>query len=124
MIAFGPVKSALKLLLISAMLALIPLRGLAALTVGICAAGNQEWNQAQVVHDHGSHERGAAPESNDDQKNADCSNCAEHCAGASFVPQATLTALPDGSGGDRVPPGERFAAGHVPEHLDPPPLAL
>jgi hypothetical protein len=121
-IASGPVKRAVKLLLICTMLALIPLRGIAAIAVGICAAGDQQnWGQSQAGHGHSSHERTA--DSRVDQKNADCRACVEHCAGVSFVAPAASGPLPELFGGDRVAPGERFAAGHVPEHLDPPPLA-
>ncbi len=106
------------------MLALIPLRGLAAVTVGVCAASGQESTlQLQADHDHGQHEHAPAPHSHDDNK-VDCGACAEHCTGASFVPQAASTSLPDMASAERAVKGEQFAAGHVPEHLDPPPLAL
>jgi hypothetical protein len=114
------VKRALKLLLVCTMLALIPLRGLAAVTVGICAAGNQEWSQEQTGHDHSAHEHGTVPEGT----NHDCSACAEHCTGASFVAQAAAVSLPPMTRAQLIVRGERFAAGHVPDHLDPPPLAL
>lgn len=118
-------KRVLKLLLICTMLALIPLRGLAAMTVGACAAGEHETLvQAAADHDHGDHGHGAAPDMQDEGNKADCGACAEHCAGASFVAQATANALSNMAGAERALPGELFAAGHVPEHLDPPPLAL
>jgi len=107
------------------MLALIPLRGIAAATVGICGVAGQDSSiAAQAGGDRGPHEHATAPESGDHGNKTNCNACAEHCTGASFVAHAMPGALPEVSGGDRVPPGERFAAGHVPEHLDPPPLAL
>ncbi|TAK88074.1 MAG: hypothetical protein EPO20_01165 [Betaproteobacteria bacterium] len=110
-------KRALKLLLVCAMLALIPLRGIAAMTGGICAAGDHGGAvQAHADHGHGVQQG--------DGHNHDCSNCAEHCAGFAFVPHVAPAALPDFSGAEQVVALERFAAGHVPEHLDPPPLAL
>lgn len=124
MIASRPLKRALKLLLICTMLALIPLRGFAAVTVGICASGDPAWNQAQPEHAHGSLEHAAAPDAQDEGNNHDCTACVEHCAGASFVAQALLASAAHVGDAERALPGERFAAGHVPEHLDPPPLAL
>jgi hypothetical protein len=119
------VKRALKFLLVCTMLALVPLRGIAAVTVGACAAGEHETLvQAAADHDHGDHGHGAAPDMQDEGNKADCGACAEHCAGASFVAQATSNALSNMAGAERALPGELFAAGHVPEHLDPPPLAL
>jgi hypothetical protein len=114
------VKRALKLLLVCTMLALIPLRGLAAVTVGICATGEQEgWMQGHADHDHdaGSNTHG------DDSKHH-CDACAEHCTGASFVAQAASVSLAPMPRAQLIVHGDRFAAGHVPDHLDPPPLAL
>lgn len=118
-------KRVLNLLLVCTMLALIPLRGLAAATVGICGAGGEDSSIAAPAGGyHSPHEHPTAPEAGDHGKKANCNACAEHCTGASFVPQTALTSLPDLAGAQRAVPGERFAAGHVPEHLDPPPLAL
>jgi hypothetical protein len=105
------VKRALKMLLVCTMLALIPLRGLAAVTVGICAAEHGTASHGLADHDH-------------DGKSHDCSACAEHCTGATFVTQAMPASLLHAASTERAVPAERFAAWHVPEHLDPPPLAL
>jgi hypothetical protein len=119
------VKSALKLLLVCAMLALVPLRGIAAVTVGICAVGEHgAWAQVHADDGHGTHDDPSGPESGSDDNPAECGVCAEHCAGASFVIESAPASLADWARAERSLPGERFAAGHVPEHLDPPPLAL
>ena len=115
-------KRALKLLLVCTMLALIPLRGLAAVTVGICATGEQEdWTQGHADHDHG---HGSSSNTHGDESKHHCDACAEHCTGASFVAQATPVSLAPMTRAQLIVHGDRFAAGHVPEHLDPPPLAL
>jgi NAD-dependent dihydropyrimidine dehydrogenase PreA subunit len=106
------------------MLALVPLRGIAAVTVGLCAAGKQEnLFQALATHDHGSHQHQQAPGSDPDPK-VDCNACAEHCSSAAVVVPAVALAPSSAAGSDRVALPQCFAAGHVPEHLDPPPLAL
>lgn len=106
------------------MLALVPLRGIAALTVGLCAAGDQETViQALATHEHGSHQHEKAPDSGSGV-DVDCSACAEHCSSAAVVLPAAAPAPSARAASERVALPERFAAGHVPEHLDPPPLAL
>ena len=95
----------LKFLIVAALLALLPLRGLAAATVGFCAAGHHDAAQ-------------------DSDTKPYCSVCAEHCTGASLVVPSATPALPTLTGLDRLAPADRFAAGHVPDHLDRPPLAL
>jgi hypothetical protein len=124
MLGSGAVRRAVKLAVVIAMLALVPLRGIAALTVGLCAVGDQETLiQALATHDHGSHQHEQAPDSGSDL-NVDCSVCAEHCSSASVVVLAPALAPWAGAGSERVALPERFATGHVPDHLDPPPVAL
>lgn len=115
----------LKFLVVLALLAMLPLRALAAVTIGFCALGNEDAAvQVQAPHAHGSsHHNGAAPEPQTDASPG-CNVCAEHCTSASCVVPVALTALPLSTGSDRIPHGERLATGFVPEHLDPPPLAL
>lgn len=124
MLAFGAVRRAVKLVVVFAMLALMPLRGIAALTLGLCAAGDPEtFMHALATHDHGSHQHEQAPDS-DSGVNPDCSTCAEHCSSASVVVPAAARAPSAGAGAERVALPQRFATGHVPDHLDPPPVAL
>jgi hypothetical protein len=118
----------LKFLIVLTLIALLPLRALAAVTVGLCAIGHQD-AAVQVVSDHAHahdsshHDNGAAPEPQTGATPG-CNVCAEHCTSAACVVPIEPTALPVSTGSDRIPHGERVAAGFIPEHLDPPPLAL
>ena len=102
------------------LLVIVPLRGLAAVTVGFCAMGHHE-APAQAHGQHGGqhHEAPADP-----QGKAGCGVCVEHCSSASFAVPAPLDTLLSIERSGRIALGERFAAGFVPDHLDPPPLAL
>lgn len=115
----------LKFLLVLALLALLPLRAVAAVTIGFCAVADQDAAmQVEAGHAHGSrHHQGPEPEAKTDGS-AGCNICAEHCTSGSFVVPVVLTALPGSAGSEPIPHGERLAAGFVPEHLEPPPLAL
>ena len=118
-------RTPLKFLIVLALLALVPMRALAAVTIGFCAVGHQD-AAVQVQADHGhdsSHHNGAAPEPQTGATPG-CNVCAEHCTSAACVVPDALTALPVSISSDRIPHGERVAAGFIPEHLDPPPLAL
>lgn len=114
----------IKTLAVLLLLAVLPLRGLAAVTVGFCAMGHQEpAAHAGAGHDHGAHdhEQGSAPEP---ASTPDCNMCVEHCGSASFAVPAPLGASLVSDRTARIASGESFAAGFVPDHLDPPPLAL
>lgn len=115
----------LKFLVVLALLALLPLRALAAVTIGFCAVGDQATAvPVQAGQAHGSaHHHDGAPEAQSDASPG-CNICAEHCTSASFVVPDALTALQVRTGSDRIPHGEHIAAGFIPEQLDPPPLAL
>ena len=99
----------LKTIVVLLMLALLPVHALAAITVGDCAVTHHEQghDDSGTAHSHGS--------GHDEH---------EHCASASFVACATPLTLPPQSASDRVTRREPFAAGFVPDHLDPPPLGL
>jgi hypothetical protein len=116
------VNRTLKLVAIALLLAVMPLRALAAVTIGFCAMGQHE-APAQVAteesHDH--HGHGHAPEPD---SAPDCNACVEHCSSASFAVPAPLETVVSVQRPGRIVLGERFAAGFVPDHLDPPPLAL
>lgn len=115
-------RRAATLFVLLALLALLPLRGLAAVTIGFCAVAHAGATvQAQADHDHAVHPHGG--ETPDSDLNADCNACAEHCTSASVLLALPAT-LAGTFGAERVVMAEYFAAGHVPEHLDPPPLAL
>ena len=109
-----------KTLVVVLLLAIVPLRGLAAVTVGFCAMGHHD--SAPAAHDHDGHDgHGQAPEP---VGGTDCSICVEHCSSASFAVPAPLETFVSVQRFGRIVLGERFAAGFVPDHLDPPPLAL
>jgi hypothetical protein len=110
-----------KLVVVIAMVLLVPVRVFAAVTLGSCASSEP---QAAHAHEHGSthpHEPEPKPQSHGDHK---CNACAEHCASASLAVQALASQPPARPGGERFSFGEPFIAGFIPEHLDPPPLAV
>jgi len=113
----------IKTLAVLLLLAVLPLRGLAAVTVGFCAMGDHP-AAAQAHAGHGQdapHDHGSAPEP---ASTADCNTCVEHCSSATFAVPAPIGAALAAEGAARIASGEPFAAGFVPDHLDPPPLAL
>ena len=114
------VSRTVKLVAVVLLLAIMPLRGLAAVTVGFCAMGHHE-APAQSHGQHGGHHHEAPAEP---QGKADCSICVEHCSSASFAVPAPADVLLARDGARRIALDEAFAAGFVPDHLDPPPLAL
>ena len=93
-------------------LALLPMRALAAVAVGDCAVAHHD----AAGHTH--HDGSGGAHSNGDTHDH------EHCASASFLACAALLASPAQTACDRVTRHEPFAAGFVPDHLDPPPLVL
>lgn len=116
------VRKAATFFVVIALLALVPLRALAAVTIGFCAVADAvAAAQGQAGHDHGAHPHGEAP---DPQPNADCNSCVEHCTGASVLLPTLPATLAGILGTERAVLPAYFAAGHVPEQLEPPPLAL
>lgn len=104
-------KRAILLLLI----ALTPLRVLAAVTVDDCAISQQGagHHHHETPTDHGTpHSHGDAGAEHD------------HCASASFAAPAVAVALALSVVADRLLLRERFAGSFVPDQLDPPPLPL
>ena len=102
-----------KILVVLLVLVALPLRAVAA-AVSLCEFGQQHehaMTHDEPAHDHGgSHHHGAAG--------------GEHCGSAVFAaaPPSVVPACLLSS--ERISGGERYAAGFVPDHLDPPPLAL
>ncbi len=105
-------KTAVLLLL----LALMPLRALATVTIGFCAMHHHGSASMDAAHDHDGAPHG---DSNHDQ----CDSCVEHCASASVVAPADLPS-PAPAGAQRIFTPDRFAGAFVPDQLDPPPLVL
>jgi hypothetical protein len=112
-----------KLFAVFAMVLMVPLRAFAAVTLGGCAQDEPQAAQAHEHDGHGSahgHEPAPKPQGHGHHQ---CNACAEHCASASVVAQAFAIQPTARPGGERFSFGERFIAGFIPEHLDPPPLA-
>jgi hypothetical protein len=109
----------LELVVLVLMLAIVPIRALATVTTGFCAMNAA--SSAILEGEHGGHHGDeAAPHGND--KHDGCNACVEHCASGAIVSLPGLV-LPPLSGAARILSGEAFAGSHIPEHLDPPPLA-
>ena len=107
-----------KTALLTLLLVLVPLRAMAEVTLAFCAFAHHESAAgADAATDHGAahHEHGKTPDSN---------SAGDHCASVSFLASAAPFSLPAAAAADLVVCGERFAASFVPDHLDPPPLAL
>lgn len=100
----GLLKNAVLVLLV----VLMPLRGIAAAAADACAPAQAESMQAQGDHERSPHDHDAT---------------SEHCAGSSAIVATHAVPLPAPSSTDHIRRGHRFAAGFVPEQLDPPPLA-
>ncbi len=105
----------LKTALLILLLALVPFRGIAA-TVAHCAATQADSVQAQADFLQSSPDH-------DDRAAAAHTHDGEHCTTMLVVLSADRLSLPGDMGTDRTAHGELLAAGFIPEHLDPPPLA-
>jgi hypothetical protein len=100
-----------KILLLAVIVALLPLRSMAALMAGSCAAAQEESALAQSTV--------PAQDSGVDFGNADT-----HCPGTAFLANAAETPLLASSDGRGVVLVERTGPAFVPDKLDRPPLAL
>jgi hypothetical protein len=98
---------------------LMPLRGLAAATMGLAPQPVQE----QPAHADGGCHHEEEQSSHSDNGHS-CASCSEHGCCASIIVAAAASVTPSAAARLRIPLGERLAAGFVPDHLDPPPLAL
>jgi hypothetical protein len=116
----------LKIVLVLALVALLPLRALASVTIGFCASGHHE--QPVAAHgahgDHGDHAHDGAEDQHGKPAAPTCNVCAEHCSNAAFAPDGVAravaaSAVSEASTG--VTP--RAAPAFVPDQRDRPPLA-
>ena len=105
----------LKTMVVLLMLAVLPVRALAAVTVGFCAMHH---HGAPTMSQHAAHEHGV-PQSDNQQ----CNACVEHCSNASVVAPSELS-LAAAALAERITAAEPFAGDIVPDRLDRPPLAL
>jgi hypothetical protein len=112
---------ALKLFAVMILVALMPLRAVAGVTIGFCASGHQD--RAVSAHadhgEHAQHEHGAPAK----PVESSCNVCAEHCSSAAFALSTELALQPQPAALDRATFAERHAPAFFPDHLDRPPLA-
>lgn len=114
------------MLVVLILAALLPLRAVAAVTVGFCALGHTD--QVVAVHgDHGHGEASHAHHGSDDPPakpaTPSCSSCVEHCSGAAFAPHAAQAVHAPAIAYDRIVLAERVAPAFITNQLDRPPLA-
>ena len=115
----------LKFFVVFAMLALVPLRSLAAITVGLCAAGEGGTGAGEfVAHHHGAASDETSPEGDTKSSSLACSLCTACCTGASFAPDAPRALRVAGADLERIAFFGRDPGAHVPGQLDRPPLSL
>ena len=95
----------LKAVVVLLMLALLPVRALAAATSGFCAFAHHGGSPA---HGHDT---------------SPCDSCVEHCSSAAFAPMDTPSASIQAPAAERSVLYQRCVAGFIPDPLDPPPLA-
>ncbi len=109
------------------MIALLPMRAMAAVTAGFCAMGHQD----PVAAAHGDLGQGAASHAHhgsDDPPakpaTPTCSTCVEHCSSAAFAPSAVQAVdAPPAIAQDRIFLAERVAPAFVSDQPHRPPLA-
>ena len=111
-----------RILLVVLLLALLPLRAVASVTIGFCASNGGP----EAIASHQGHDASANHEGHDDSssegRTATCSYCAEHCAGLGFVTPAADAGLGTPAGAGPIPFGKRTGPGFVPEQVERPPL--
>jgi hypothetical protein len=100
------------------LLALVPIRALAAATTGFCAFAHQHGAE-HAAQGHASHDHGGPVHSHDDSP---CSSCVEHCSSAAFAPSAEPVALAHSRAPERSTLQQASPPGFIADPLDPPPL--
>jgi hypothetical protein len=115
---------ALKFFAVLVLMAVLPLRAVAGVTIGFCASGHKGMAEAaQAVyqgHEAGAHAGDDAPAQS---AQFSCNICAEHCSSAALAIPAVTDVDVRPAGPDRILLTERNAAAFVPDQLDRPPLA-
>jgi hypothetical protein len=119
-------RSALKTLAIVLLIALMPVRAMAAVTFGFCASGHGD----PLVAAHGSHghDVGAHQHHGNDEQPAksgapSCSSCVEHCSGAALAPSADQALGASAIAQDRISFAARVPPAFFSDQPDRPPLA-
>ena len=117
---------ALRTLVVLMLVALLPLRAVAGVTAGYCAAGHQD--MAGAAHGGpgqtaGSHAHNGGDEQPVKPAAPSCSICVEHCSSAAFAPSADQAVLDTAVAEGRIFLAERVAPAFISDQLDRPPLA-
>ena len=119
-------RSVCKILIVLLVVAVLPLRGYAAVAAELCAGqhgGTQAAHAGDHEHDHGHEANHGAPEHGGDvPANSICSHCASCSVGASLAPDVSRAVAVLIAGTDRIPFLDARRSGHVPDHLERPPL--
>ena len=112
-----------KILLLLVIVAALPLRGYSASVADFCAHHHEGASAGHASHDdHGPDHEHTTPANDPSSGSSVCSHCASCSVGASLAPQeAKSVTLPVG-GAARIPFIDARKPGHVPEHLERPPL--
>lgn len=116
----------LRTLLIVILVALMPLRAVAAVTIGFCAAGHPEAavpSHAEHGHDASVHAHHGGDQPPAKPATPSCSICVEHCSGAAFAPSLAQSVDAGPVAQERVFLAARIAQTFVLDQLDRPPLA-
>ena len=116
----------LRTLVVLLLAALLPLRALAAVTIGYCAAGHQDMTVAahgEHVQAAGSHAHHGGDDPPAKPATPSCSICVEHCSNAAVAPSAAQAVASPAVAQDRIFFAERVAPAFIPDQLDRPPLA-
>lgn len=117
-------RSLLKTLAIFLLVALMPVRAMAAVTIGFCASGHEDPGiTVQAAHAHETVGHAHHDDAPAQPVEPSCNVCAEHCASAAFAPSADVAVESRPVGHDRTRPAARNAPAFVPDQLDRPPLA-
>jgi len=116
----------LKALVVLVLVVLMPLRAMAAVTVGLCAAGHDESaaaTHAESGHGTSVHAHHGSDNPPDKPGAPSCSACVEHCSGAAFAPSAARAVSAPAVVRDRILFAGRIAPAFSSDPLDRPPLA-
>jgi len=119
---------ALRTLVLLLLVAVLPLRAMAAVTISFCAMGHED----SVAVAHADHGHGAAFHAHHGSDNPpakpatpSCTTCVEHCSSAAFAPSAVqVFDAPAAIAQDRIFLAARVAPAFISDQLDRPPLAL
>jgi hypothetical protein len=114
----------LKFFLVVTLLALVPLRALAAVTVGLCANGEGGTAAAELVpHHHGAAQDETSPDGDGKASTLVCSLCTACCTGASFAADSRGVVALASADLELIPFFGRDPGTPHPEQLERPPLS-